>query len=739
MPAWADNLGFDVAAPRQNEDSLTCLLHHEQLNAEAHCTFTRIVLRLESMQAVQRFSQWRLTFDPLTQHLALHTLRVLRGEEITEHADPAKVRLVPHEDEAGAFVLHGHYTLLTLFEDVRPGDCLEVAYTLNHRPLLLAEHCHRLLFLPGNYAIDRYEWSVLHQPARGLRYLSAPTLGAPEISEDGHGHAAGLVRWTWRGSLRDRPPAEEQTPPWLLSEPWLQLSDLSDWSIVARSLAAAWPTDSEGAALTTEVRRIEAEGTTLVNRVELALRLVQDHCRYLCAPLELDGQMPSAPGEVLRRRYGDCKDLSLLLCCLLGRLGVAARLVLVHSRLGPRLPELLPAPEVFDHVAVEFTLEGETRWVDATARAQGGGPLGRALPPFGFGLPVDATTSTLCVPPDPSAPLDEIREIHETVLLDTRGGASMLRFRQRLTGCHADALRRELECTGAKEYQLARTAFFTARYGWAESETPLNVEDDRERNVLRTIEVYRVRGFVDLTRGEGRCAVTLPPSFALLALPRPPAGERRAPWFIACPLKIEHTMEVMSISLPAQPHQGQTVADNAITLIFRRKLGLGRWFQTVSLTTNLSSLPAEELKNHARMLDAANAQCAWGIKTNAGLARPHRRHNFLELLPAPPPSGHSAEKRPRPAPAPSRPATVAANPLTALAPVPAPKAAATPASLKHRSIQVRAGKRRHPISPWIWLLIAFLIASGTAVYFLKFHAPKADTERPVAPGMGERP
>jgi len=715
-PAWADALDFDASAPRHNEDSLTCLLHHEQLHAEAGSTFTRIVLRLESVQAVHQFSQWRLDLDSLSQRLALHTLRVRRGDGVIEHACPAKVRLLQRDEGPVSFVQHGHYTLVTLFEDVRPGDCLEVAYTLTHRPLLLADNFHRLLFLPAGYEIHRYEWSVLHRPERGLRYLGSPSLGAPEIDAAGHAGESGLIRWTWSGSLRERLAPEEHTPPWLFPDPWLQLSDLPDWGAVARGVADAWFAEAEDEPLASEIRRIEAEAASQTMRVELALRLVQDDFRHLDVNLEPGGPRPAPPGEVLRRRYGDRKDLARLLCHLLGGLGVTARPVLVHSELGPRLAKLLPSPALFNHAVVEFTLEGETRWVDPTLRAQGGGPLGRSLKGFSFGLPVDASASALRTPPAAASPLGDIQEIHETVLLDTRGASSRLRFRQCLTGHHADAFRRSLQAATARDFQNARTEFFASRYGDAENESPIACEDDRERNVLRTIEVYRVRGFVDLTRGGGRCAVTLPPSFALLALPRPGTGERRAPWSINHPLRIEHTMEVMASSLPAQPPLGQSFADKAITLSFKRKFPKGRWFQTLSLTSVLPSVAGDDVEGHARTLEAANAQCAWGMFAIAGLARPHRRHSFHEMLPAPLATSRMPtwmlSSSDRSSAAGGTPAGAENTAYSAASPV------SRSSSLKQRGVQIRAGKRRKPISPWLWLIAAVVIAGGVSAYYL---------------------
>lgn len=734
-PAWAGDLSFDVAAPRQREDALTCLLHHEQVHAEESASFTRIVMRLESMQAVQHLSQWRLNLDPLTERLALHTLRVRRGEVYTEHANPTKVRVLQREEGLEAFVIHGHYTLLTLFEDVRPGDCLEVAYTIFHHPLLFAGRCHRMLMLSGTHAIDRYEWSVLHRPARNLRHLAAPALGAPEISD-----ATGLIRWSWSGSLRERAQPEAHTPPWHLPEHWLQLSDLPDWGTIAAGVAAAWPAGADEAMLVAEARLIEEKTRVKLKRVELALRLVQDEFRYLSVNLEVGGQIPSTPAEVLRRRYGDCKDLTLLLCRLLGLLGVSARPVLIHTQLGPRLPELLPSPGLFNHAVVEFTVNGETRWVDPTVRSQGGGPLGRSIPPFGVGLAVDESATGLLPQPATTPPFGDKLEIHETLLLDTRGASSMLRFRQLLTGHHADALRRQLDISGLKDYHTARTQSLIARYGEAELETPLYRDDDRDRNIIRTIEIYRVRGVVDLARGGGRCTVNLPTSSALLALARPEAGERRAPWFIPYPLNLVHTQEMMANQFAAKARLNQTFHSDAINLTLQRRFLKSRWLQTVSLSTNVASIPAGEVEAYAQTLNTAWTQANWSISAIAGLARSHRRHHFLELLSAPPlqtpGNPKTKDSTPKGGDTDDDSDDDISEDAESAAPFAGNSAAnAVPATVilaaKHRGVPVRAGKRKRPISPWMWLVAGFGIAAAVCFYYLYMDrinlTPKVDS------------
>src|SRR6185369_17537776 len=103
-------------------------------------------------------------------------------------------------------------------------------------------------------------------------------------------------------------------------------------------------------------------------------KIVQDGFRYLSVSIELGGQIPADPEIVIRRKYGDCKDLALLLTRLLRGLGVSARPVLVHGGLRKAVSELLPSPW-FNHVIVEFQIGEERRWVEATMKFQGGSAL----------------------------------------------------------------------------------------------------------------------------------------------------------------------------------------------------------------------------------------------------------------------------------------------------------------------------------------------------------------------------
>ena len=75
--------------------------------------------------------------------------------------------------------------------------------------------------------------------------------------------------------------------------------------------------------------------------------------------------MPRSIEEVLRTRFGDCKDQSALVVALLREMGLEARFALVNDRSEMTVP-YLPSPR-FTHVIVQARSgEGRTYWVDPT-------------------------------------------------------------------------------------------------------------------------------------------------------------------------------------------------------------------------------------------------------------------------------------------------------------------------------------------------------------------------------------
>jgi transglutaminase-like putative cysteine protease len=99
---------------------------------------------------------------------------------------------------------------------------------------------------------------------------------------------------------------------------------------------------------------------------------VQAEIRYFSVSLGESSHRPSQPGLVLERRYGDCKDKSLLLMSLLKELNIPSRAVLLQSKGRKSLSKSLPSPQLFDHAIVQVTIGGKAFYLDPTRLGQYG-------------------------------------------------------------------------------------------------------------------------------------------------------------------------------------------------------------------------------------------------------------------------------------------------------------------------------------------------------------------------------
>lgn len=80
------------------------------------------------------------------------------------------------------------------------------------------------------------------------------------------------------------------------------------------------------------VRNILGDTKDREKSIERIYRYVQSNVRYVAFEEGEAGYRPDSPAEVLRKRYGDCKGMSMLLATLLNRVGVEAHVAIVGTR-----------------------------------------------------------------------------------------------------------------------------------------------------------------------------------------------------------------------------------------------------------------------------------------------------------------------------------------------------------------------------------------------------------------------
>jgi len=629
VPAWVVSCPFDANFKAKEASQVTHLFVSRQIHAENRQTHYHLAIRLETMQAVQHQSQWQLQFEPCTQLVTLHWIKICRGDQEFDHTNLGKIRLLQREEGLERFVIHGWCTLLLLLEDVRPGDIIESCYTIETRPRLLPGNCASFFTLPQGIPVGKFHFSLRFNESRPMKWKSASAdLKPTENRENGN------VAWVWTGENYEGPGPEPNTPGWYISCPWIQISDCPDWRTVAVAIAKAWKEGSDETVLAEIAKEIADKEPDALLRVEKAIQMVQDEYRYLSVNIELGGQVPTPPGIVARKRYGDCKDLSFLLVHLLKRLGISARPILVNTQLRKSLAAMLPMDGLFNHVVVEFEVQGKTRWVDATMKQQGGGALNRFIPDYAVGLPVDLMSTGLIE--SPGAPVQTSRyELKETILLDTTGAPSFISVVLHTKGSHAEALRQQFEKSGVEGVAGERLQLCTNRFTSAKRIGALEYRDDRAANEFILAEVFEINGFLSAHQKSGMCRFRFPNNLVAHTLQMPEKGARRTPFSLPHPCNIVHTIVVEAYTLQPMRIQRHNVESQFVEFNRSHKCLHRFWSMTLSLSTLVDAVPPDRIDEHRATVEDIWQRSLWEIPLPTGFAHPVKRKDFGSLPLAP--------------------------------------------------------------------------------------------------------
>ncbi|HTH46857.1 MAG TPA: tetratricopeptide repeat protein, partial [Candidatus Limnocylindria bacterium] len=471
-------------------------------------------------------------------------------------------------------------------------------------------------------------FSVRFAPRRLLKWKSSLGDRKPVVEEEG-----GLTLWKWeRYAFQPRRP-ESNIPRWHVAHSWIQVSECADWQTVADACAVGFVEDSSPL-LDELVAQFRSGATDRLQSISRAIDFVQVECRYLSIDLGQGGHVPSSPGTVARRRYGDCKDLALLLSCLLKRLEVPAVPVLVHSWLQKSVADMLPDPARFNHVVVEFTLEGERRWVDPTIRNQGGGALNRFVPDYGVGLPMSAGATGLIDQPRTAQELNRY-ELRESILLDTTGQPSYFRVIIKASGDPADSFRAQLAVRGQEAFAQDRLQGHANRFGYAKRVGALQYRDDRETNEFLLVEVFEINGFLQNAQ-PGFCTFNhVTAGFSGTFLPLPEAESRLAPFALTYPCNITYHIDVESARLrTGRTSPRERIESPYFNFSRTTHCNLGYWQASLNLTTLADCVPADRVAEHRKLVEGVWRLAACTLNVPLGHQRGRLPVGFGQLPPS---------------------------------------------------------------------------------------------------------
>ncbi|MBM3985803.1 MAG: DUF3857 domain-containing protein, partial [Planctomycetes bacterium] len=339
----------------------------------------------EPAEVLDRTSVWRVHSDG-SEHLYEHLVLRVLSEGGVRQLDG-----VPIGSRGGAVTVHNVRVLRTdgsierappargsrRWYDLPPlrvGDLVDVEYRVDQdEPDVFGRYFGlRHEFQPdvmdGLLPVRRAELVVLAPPELPVH---AHERRGDALERSDRTDEQGLRELRWVARDLPRPADETAMPRRIELAPLVEVSTFADWDAFARW----WWAFIEKEFVTTpamraKVAELVAGRETEADMIEAIARFVGQEVRYNAWPFGTHGYEPFSAATIFERRFGDCKDKSILLRQLLAEIGVEAVPVLIKAEYA-RADEPLDAAlvEHFNHCIayVQPTAERSGYYLDATA------------------------------------------------------------------------------------------------------------------------------------------------------------------------------------------------------------------------------------------------------------------------------------------------------------------------------------------------------------------------------------
>jgi transglutaminase-like putative cysteine protease len=625
-PEWIVPVEVDLAMPTptgQISDGVFHLLGDMQLRAGpgAAVRYNRFATRAVDSQGLAEVAQVEIGFDPSFQTLTLHHVDVVRDGRRVARLPGAEVRVIQREKELEYRIYDGRKTATLFLEDVRVGDVVDYAFSIEGENPAFAGRVFGQTPMQWGVPVGVDHTRLLLPAGRRVDVQSRNGAPEPVVRE-----RPPYREYIWLN--RDVKPlhGEDGEPAWLDRYAHARWSEFPDWAAVAAWAAPLYATDAPlGAELDARVAAIAREHAAPEARTAAVLRFVQGDIRYLGVEVGIGSFRPNPPRTVFERRFGDCKDKTLLMLALLDRLGIEAQPALVHTEVGRGLPDALVAPNSFNHVIVRARIDGRDYWLDPTRDTQPG-RLDRVFQPdFGSALLVAAEGGALVdMQPSHAAPRRQI-----DVVIDARKGMDAPATMSVTTTMEfgaAEGMRSTLASKPREEIAKDYLNFYSNYYHGLRSAGPLEVEDDTVENRIVLVERYEVDDFWTAVDDEGLRTASVTAADLYDYLKAPSAPRRQTP------LAINHPVDV-TLTTDVRLHEDWPIKDERAAYDspgFRLERSVrgedqGRRVVMVDRFQSLAhQIPAESAPGHAAKLeqagDALGYQLTWRVNAGSGLA-----------------------------------------------------------------------------------------------------------------------
>lgn len=539
----------EPAAPRKNTQSVDVLLIDRQISLleSEPVEYVHVALRALSSEGLKEVAQIKINFNPAYQRLSLHAIRVIRDGKTMDRTRQVVLDLLRREQGLDRHFYAGDVTAVGLLADIRVQDVVEVVYSIvGANPIFGGRYS---TFKPMSFdsSVAVFHFRLQHPERRVIKVAVPP---AYQVDRSAKG---GVVTYSIYSQKLATYSDDSDRPRWFDPVQWIEVSEYDSWADVERwALQLFEVKGGLSPGLQGLIADWKNKNGDSKQKIVDALRWVQGDIRYFGIELGVNSHMPVHPNLTFERRFGDCKDKSLLLVTLLNAMGISAQPALVSLRFHRGVESKQASPRIFDHVIVRVKLDEKVYWIDPALPMQYGSLDEIGDSDYGKALLVGSGKGEL-LDTAQSFSANHVITVTDTYSVKAFSEPVVLISETIMRGNYAEGMRSAYAELPKEEFARKFQAGMQRAFPASKVNGELMVHDDRVKNEFKLVENYQL---VDLFQyKQGWLRVDVPAITLLDILKIPQVPYRSTPFSLPYPAEVRHMIvfEVPEHSLKTAP------------------------------------------------------------------------------------------------------------------------------------------------------------------------------------------
>ncbi len=527
----------------QISNGVYCLLIDNQTNITKTTTYeySRIALKVINQKGIEESARFSIDFDPSYQKLVINNINIYRTKKRISRLNRKKIKILQREKKLEYQIYDGTKSANIILDDIRVGDIIEYSYTLEGSNPIFKNKYFRNIYFRRPIPVYQIINKIIHPVKRNLFIKNYNHSNDPIVKINN-----GSKEYLWKFENVQALIVDNQLPEWFDPFPMIQISEMESWEEVAAWAVKIYKIKNNlSKSIIKKIKNINDKSIDDKQKLIAALRFVQDKIRYMGISIGSGAYAPGNPSHVFKRRFGDCKDKSILLIAMLNKLGIKAKPALVNTKNRAEILNYIPSPIIFDHVIVLVRIENKNYWIDPSRLFQRGNLDNLSHIDYGYALIIsDGTTDLTAISSEKNR--RPVRIVNEFFNI-SQGIEKSVEYivHSIYSGNEADNMRYQLATTSKEKIQKKYLNFYAKYYPQISLKRNIQIRDDTSKNKIVLIEFYTIKNLFRKSEHKNQYEAKFIPLEIKDYLRKPETIKRLMPYKIEHPVHIQYKTKIL--------------------------------------------------------------------------------------------------------------------------------------------------------------------------------------------------